>query len=201
MGRLLLSYRYEANIFGGIVIIIFGLFMTGLVRVPWFQRDVRYHGKFKGARPITAFGLGLAFAFGWTPCIGPILGTILTVSAVSTNSFNGIALLSIYSMGLAVPFLLVAVFTGAYLSRAHTLRRIGRPLQIAAGVVMIVMGIAMVTGYLTTFSFWLDTPLPWKNHRSQTNHRVWSRPGIRVWLDTVYRADSWDNFDRLRSIY
>jgi cytochrome c-type biogenesis protein len=160
VGRLLLSYRYEANLVGGIVIIIFGIFMTGLIRVSWVQRDVRYHGKIKGAYPLTAFGLGLAFAFGWTPCIGPILGAILTISAVSTDGFNGIALLSIYSMGLAVPFLLAAVFTGAYLSRAHTLRRIGRPLQIAAGIVMVVMGIAMVTGYLTTFSYWLLKTFP-----------------------------------------
>lgn len=127
-GRLLLAYRYEANIIGGTVIIIFGIFMTGLVKIPWFQRELRYHGEIKGARPVTAFGLGLAFAFGWTPCIGPILGAILTVSAVSADNFNGVALLAIYSMGLGVPFLLAAVFTGAFLGRTNALRRVGRPL-------------------------------------------------------------------------
>jgi len=160
LGHFLLLYRYEANIVGGAIIMIFGSFMTGLVKIPRLHREVRYHGAIKGARPVTAFGLGLAFAFGWTPCIGPILGAILTVSITSTDNFNGIALLSIYSMGLAVPFLLVAVFTGTFLSRANALRRIGRPLQIVAGVVMVVMGIAMVTGYLTTFSYWLLKAFP-----------------------------------------
>lgn len=160
LGRLLLLYRYETNIIGGVVIIIFGVFMTGLVKIPWIQRELRFHGEILGARPTIAFGLGLAFAFGWTPCIGPILGAILTVSAVSTTSFNGIALLSIYSLGLAVPFLLVAVFTGSFLGRANLLRRIGRPLQVGAGIVMILMGIAMVTGYLTTFSYWLLKAFP-----------------------------------------
>ncbi len=155
LGRLLLLYRYEANIVGGLIIIVFGIFMTGLIKIPWLQRYVRYHGEVKGARPVSAFGLGLAFAFGWTPCIGPILGAILTVSAVSTDNFNGIALLGIYSLGLAVPFMLVAVFTGTFLSHTRLLSRIGRRLQIAAGTIMIIMGIAMVTGYLTTFSYWL----------------------------------------------
>lgn len=155
LGQLLLQYRYEAGIVGGAIIMIFGIFMTGLINFPWLQRYLRYPGEFRGARSVGAFGLGLAFAFGWTPCIGPILGAILTVSAVSTDNFNGIALLSIYSLGLAVPFLLAAAFTGAYLGRARALGRIGRPLQVAAGVVMIAMGIAMMTGYLTSFSYWL----------------------------------------------
>jgi cytochrome c-type biogenesis protein len=160
LGRLLLLYRYEANIVGGAIIIIFGVFMTGLMKIRWFHRDVRFHGAIRGARPFTAFALGLAFAFGWTPCIGPILGAILTVSLVSTDNFNGIALLSIYSMGLAVPFLLAALFTGSFLNRANALRRIGRPLQIGTGLIMVVMGIAMVTGYLTTFAYWLLKTFP-----------------------------------------
>lgn len=160
LGQLLLQYRYEASIVGGAIIIIFGIFMTGLINFPWLQRYVRYHGEITGARPAGAFGLGLAFAFGWTPCIGPILGAILTVSAVSTDNFNGVVLLSIYSMGLAVPFLLAAAFTGAYLGRARSLSRLGRPLQVVAGIVMIAMGVAMMTGYLTTFSYWLLEVFP-----------------------------------------
>ena len=160
LGRLLLLYRYEASIVGGVMIMVFGIFMTGLVRFDWLQREVRYHGAIRGGRPVSAFALGLAFAFGWTPCIGPILGAILTISAMSAADFNGVALLGIYSMGLAVPFLLAAVFTGSFLSRANALRRIGRPLQIGAGIVMIMMGIAMVTGYLTAFSYWLLKTFP-----------------------------------------
>jgi cytochrome c-type biogenesis protein len=87
LGQLLLSYRYELNIVSGVVVIIFGLFVTGLMRWSWMTRDVRFHAALEGGRPLSAYVLGLAFAFGWTPCIGPILGAILTVSA---------ALLAIY---------------------------------------------------------------------------------------------------------
>ncbi|MBA3520493.1 MAG: cytochrome c biogenesis protein CcdA, partial [Rhizobiales bacterium] len=106
ISRILLWYRYEANILGGALIILFGVFMTGLVRLPWLQRDFRFHGDLKGGRPLGAYVLGLAFGFGWTPCIGPVLGAILTVSALSSTASSGIALLGIYSLGLAVPFLL-----------------------------------------------------------------------------------------------
>jgi len=160
LGQLLLSYRYETNIIGGIVVIIFGLFMMGLLKIPWFQGDMRFHGDIKGVRPVASFGLGLAFAFGWTPCIGPILGAILTVAAMSGNSYDGIALLSIYSMGLGVPFILAALFASSFLNRMKSLRRIGRPLQIGAGSIMVIMGLAMVTGYMSIFAYWLLRTFP-----------------------------------------
>ncbi len=160
LGQVLLSYRYEANIIGGAIIIIFGLFLTGLLNFSWLQRDLRFHANLRGGRPLAAYLLGLAFAFGWTPCIGPILGAILTVSAVSGTVSSGIALLSVYSLGLGVPFLLAAVFTGAFLGRMKAMRRIGRPLQIGAGVVLVIMGIAMITGQLSAFAYWLLKTFP-----------------------------------------
>ncbi len=98
LSRLLLQYRYEANIAGGTVVLLFGVFMTGLIPMPWLQRDLRFHGSLPGGRPIGAYALGLAFGFGWTPCIGPVLGAILTISALSSTTSAGIALLSIYSL-------------------------------------------------------------------------------------------------------
>lgn len=160
ISRLLLSYRYETNILGGAIIIVFGVFMTGLVRLPWLQREVRFHGNLPGGRPLGAYVLGLAFGFGWTPCIGPVLGAILTVSALSSTASNGIALLSIYSVGLGVPFLLSALFTEGLAKRLKGMKRTGRLLQIAAGVIMIAMGVAMMTGTMTTFSFWLLEQFP-----------------------------------------
>jgi cytochrome c-type biogenesis protein len=160
ISRLLLSYRYETNIIGGAIIIVFGLFMTGLVWLPWLQREFRFHGNLPGGRPLGAYILGLAFGFGWTPCIGPVLGTILTVSALSSTASNGIALLSIYSVGLGVPFLLSALFTESLAKRLKGMKRTGRLLQIAAGVIMMVMGVAMMTGTMTTFSFWLLEQFP-----------------------------------------
>lgn len=160
ISRLLLSYRYETNILGGAIIIVFGLFMTGLVWLPWLQREFRFHGNLPGGRPLGAYILGLAFGFGWTPCIGPVLGAILTVSALSSTASNGIALLSIYSVGLGVPFLLSALFTEGLAKRLKGMKRTGRLLQIAAGVIMVAMGVAMMTGTMSTFSFWLLEQFP-----------------------------------------
>ncbi len=160
LGQLLLQYKYETNIAGGIIVIVFGLFMMGMVKMPWLERDVRYHGSIKGARPLTAYLIGLAFAFGWSPCIGPVLGVILTVSAVAATVSNGVALLGAYSLGLGVPFLATAAFTGFMLRRLKNMRRFGRWLQIVAGAGMILMGIAMITGWLSTFAFWMLKTFP-----------------------------------------
>ncbi|MBI3937601.1 MAG: sulfite exporter TauE/SafE family protein [Betaproteobacteria bacterium] len=161
LGRLLLAYRYEMNIIGGIIVIVFGLFMLGGMRtMGWLSREARFEVAMPGGRPAAAFLLGTAFGFGWTPCIGPVLGTILTVSAVSTSVAAGVILLAIYSLGLGVPFLLSAVFLRGLAQRYNSLRKLGRTAHILAGVVMIVMGIAMITGKLTAFNSWLLQTFP-----------------------------------------
>ena len=161
LGRLLLHYRYEANIAGVVVVIVFGIVTLGLVRRDsWLYRDICFQPQLRGGRPAGAFALGLAFGFGWTPCIGPVLGAILTVSAAQSSVSGGVALLAAYALGLGVPFLLSAFFTGELIGRLKALRRFGRSLQIAAGVIMILMGVAMVTGRLTTFGFWLLETFP-----------------------------------------
>jgi len=160
-GRILSAYRYEINIIGGSIVIIFGLFMTGVFRMGWMQKEFRFHGsELRGGRPVASYLLGLAFAFGWTPCIGPILGAILTISATSTLVSEGSALLAIYSAGLGVPFILAALFTDRFLHHSGKLRKYGPKLQVVAGILMIIMGIAMVTGYLTSFGWWLLKTFP-----------------------------------------
>lgn len=158
LGSLLSQYRYEANIIGGVIVIIFGLFMTGLIKWSWLQREFRLHGEIKGGRAASAGVLGIAFGFGWTPCIGPILGAILTVAAASST--QGASLLAIYSLGLGVPFLLAAIFTDWFLHHLRKVRRIGPWLHRVAGVLLIIMGLAMITGYLSTFSYWLLEMFP-----------------------------------------
>ena len=160
ISRVLLSYRYEAGIVGGLIVIIFGVFMTGLVPMPWLQRDFRYHGGLRGGRPAGAYVLGLAFCFGWTPCIGPILGAILTLGALSSTAYAGTALLAAYSLGLGVPFLVSAIFTDSLLRWRKKMGRAGQLLQFGAGGVMIIMGLAMITGTLNVFSFWLLDNIP-----------------------------------------
>jgi len=160
LGRLFLAYRYEANIAAGTIVIVFGLVMIGLVRWPWLQRDFRFHLELPGGRAFSAYVLGLAFAFGWTPCIGPVLGTILTTSAVTATVSQGIVLLTVYSLGLGVPFVGAALFTDRLLGRLRTFGRVGRLLQFGAGGVVVAMGVAILTGQLTNFSYWLLDTFP-----------------------------------------
>jgi len=160
LGGLLIDYRYEFGFAAGIVVILFGLFLLGAYRIPLLDRDFRFHGRIPGGQPLGAGLLGMAFAFGWTPCIGPILGAILAVSATSVTAGSGVALLAIYSIGLGVPFLLAAAFTGAFLRRIKGLGRFGRPLHMAAGVVLVAMGVLMMTGDLPTVALWLLDTFP-----------------------------------------
>jgi cytochrome c-type biogenesis protein len=160
LGQLLVTYRYELNIVGGSLVILFGLFTLGLLNVPWLQRDLRFHGLAGGGRPLAAYTLGLAFAFGWTPCIGPILGAILAAAAAQASVTQGVILLGVYSLGLGVPFVLAALFTDRLTGRIKAIGRVGRLLKLVAGAVMILMGVAMVTGQLTALSYWLLDAFP-----------------------------------------
>ena len=161
LSRFLLQYRYEAGIAGGALVTLFGAVMLiGVERVPLLRRDAHFHLSAATRSPASAFVLGLAFGFGWTPCIGPILGVILTAAAVSESASAGVRLLSAYSAGLGIPFLLTAAFLHEAAGRLRVMRRTGRPLMLAAGFVMVAMGIAMMTGRLTAFSYWLLERFP-----------------------------------------
>lgn len=160
LGRVFLAYRNEVNLVSGSVIALFGLFMTGLFRPSWLARDWRIHAKLTGGHPIGAYFLGLAFGFGWTPCIGPVLGAILTMSVFTADAGKGIVLLGTYALGLGVPFLLSALCTGSLVQKLKPLRRIGRALYVTSGVVMIAVGLAIVTGWLPRLSYWLIDTFP-----------------------------------------
>lgn len=158
LGGALIRYKTEANIVAGLIVILFGLFMAGFVKWPWLQRELRFHGELKGGRAVSAGLLGIAFGFGWTPCIGPILGAILTVAATTPTA--GIYLLVVYSLGLGVPFLAAALFTDWFLRHTGKARLASPWLYRIAGLLLILMGVAMITGYLSTFSFWLLEAFP-----------------------------------------
>jgi cytochrome c-type biogenesis protein len=152
LGQVLFRYRSELNLVAGTVVILFALFM---LKMAWLQRDLCFHVLGEGGQPVAAYVLGLAFRFGWTPCIGPVLGTILTVAAAQASVAEGVTLLAVHSLGLGLPFVLAALFTDGLTARINAIRRVGRPLQLAAGGIMVLMGIAMITGQLSAFSFWL----------------------------------------------
>jgi cytochrome c-type biogenesis protein len=160
LGQVLLSYRYQLNIVGGALVILFGLFMLGMAPMGAMQRDLRYHLSIPGGKPLSAYLLGLAFGFGWTPCIGPILGAILTASAASATVAEGVALLAIYSSGLGVPFVLAAAFTDRLTAKIRTVGRVGRQLHRVAALVMVTMGAAMISGQLSALSYWMLDMFP-----------------------------------------
>ncbi|MBM9595140.1 cytochrome c biogenesis CcdA family protein [Roseitranquillus sediminis] len=160
LGQALLRWRYELNLVGGAIVILFGLFMIGAARFSAMERDLRFHLDLPGGQPVASYVLGLAFGFGWTPCIGPILGAILTASAASATVADGMALLAVYSAGLGIPFLIVAGFTDAVAGKLRGIGRWGRRLHQAAGGVMILMGLAMMTGRLSALAYWLLDAFP-----------------------------------------
>ncbi|MEE7478793.1 MULTISPECIES: cytochrome c biogenesis CcdA family protein [Methylobacterium] len=157
IGFALLAHREMLNLASGLLVILFGLFTAGLLRPAWLQRELRWHGDPPGRGPVAAYLLGMAFAFGWTPCIGPVLGAILAVTA-SSASGKGVILLTVYSLGLGVPFVAAALFLSGFVARLRTLRWVGRTLQVAGGGVMVAMGLMMVTGRMTDMaSFIMET--------------------------------------------
>ena len=160
LGQLLTEYRYEANLVGGSLVIVFGLFMTGVLKLSWLYRDIRLHPAIRSANPTTAFILGISFALGWTPCIGPILAVILTLSSLNADPQGAVILLTFYALGLAIPFLLVAMFMDSFKKRLTRLSRFSRHLYVGAGITMVIMGIAMVTGRLTLFAVWMMDAFP-----------------------------------------
>jgi cytochrome c-type biogenesis protein len=134
-----------------VLIILLGIFLLGLFKVYTLYRDARFHGGFRPGK-LSAFFMGAAFAFGWTPCIGPILAAILLLAATKETVGQGVLLLSVYSVGLGVPFLLTAVGINAFLSWYQGFRRYLNWVERAAGVLLIVVGILLVANQFTRLS-------------------------------------------------
>jgi cytochrome c-type biogenesis protein len=160
LGSLLLSYKVQLGVIAGVIVILFGLHLLGLTPLRLMNQEARFHVATSGGRAAGAFLLGIAFAFGWTPCIGPVLGAILTLSASTADVAQGSLLLAVYSLGLGLPFLVAALFTGTLLARIKALGRAGRHLQRAAGGLLVAMGLLMVTGQLEVIAYWLLETFP-----------------------------------------
>lgn len=145
----------------GLFIIIMGLNFLGVLKIGFLKRTVGYHQETRPAGPIGAYGVGLAFAFGWTPCIGPVLAAILTVAASEQDVARGAGLLFIYSMGLGIPFLLSAAALGSFLGFFQRFRRHLMTVERGMGVLLVLTGVMFLTGTMATFSYWLIEQFPW----------------------------------------
>lgn len=139
----------------GVVVIVFGLHFLGLFRIPLMDREVRLDAGDKGGSAFGAYVLGLAFAFGWTPCIGPQLGAILSLAAQEGNTERGTILLAVYALGLGLPFLLAALFIDRSMGLMQRLKRHMKTIERAMGALLLIVGLALLTGAFTDFSWWL----------------------------------------------
>lgn len=140
---------------GGAVIVLFGFYMLGLIRMPLLLQEKRVQLSAKPAGMLGSVIAGVAFGAGWTPCIGPVLATILLYAGLSASVLHGAALLAAYALGLGIPFFVAAVAFNWFLSRMRFLRRWLVPIERAAGVVMIVAGALLFTGRLAALSRFL----------------------------------------------
>ena len=144
----------------GVVIVIFGLHFLGIFRISLLDQEARLDAGDKGGSSLGAYVLGLAFAFGWTPCIGPQLGAILTLAASEASVSKGTFLLGVYAAGLGIPFLLAAMFITKATSVMNRLKRHMKTIERVMGGLLVLVGIAMVTGAFTNFAFWLLETFP-----------------------------------------
>jgi cytochrome c-type biogenesis protein len=156
IGQLLARYKSLLAQLGGIVIILFGLHLSGILRIQTLYRDKRLHQVQGGSTVGGAFLIGFAFAFGWTPCVGPILAVILGFAAYQDSLLKGVALLAVYSAGLAVPFLLTAFGVERFLRFYARFRSHMHALEVGSGALLIVLGALLVFRRFTIISSYLS---------------------------------------------
>lgn len=144
----------------GAVVIFFGLHFLGVFRVPMLDREARLDTGDRGGSAFGAYVLGLAFAFGWTPCIGPQLGAILSLAASEASVARGTTLLALYAAGLGIPFLLSVVFMSRAFEIMKQMKRHMAMIERAMGLLLIAVGVALLTGAFSAFSFWLLETFP-----------------------------------------
>jgi cytochrome c-type biogenesis protein len=149
IGQLAAQYKSTLARVAGVVIILFGLHLTGILPIRALYADKRLHNVKGGSTPWGAFVIGFAFAFGWTPCVGPILGTILGFAAAQNSVSKGILLLTVYSLGLAVPFLLAALGIERFMKFYGGFRRHMHAVEVASGGLLIALGVLLVLGRFT----------------------------------------------------
>lgn len=161
LGQYVSAYRGVIEKVAGVAVIIFGVLMTGLIKVPWLYGEARMElDKSRSFGRGAALVMGMAFAAGWTPCVGPILGTILALASTTGGVAQGSMLLLFYSAGLGVPFILVAVLFGKLTPLMRSVQRYSLTINRVAGVLLILVGLLILTGQLGVLSTWLLGVIP-----------------------------------------
>ncbi|OWU83729.1 cytochrome C biogenesis protein [Oceanicola sp. 22II-s10i] len=159
-GRAFLQWQGYFNTGAGILVMVFGLHFLGIIRIGFLNREARLDAGDRGGSAFGAYVLGLAFAFGWTPCIGPQLGAILSLAAGEASVTRGTLLLAVYAAGLGVPFLLVAAFLPRLTGVMGWMKRHMEVIERIMGLLLWTIGLLMLTGGFSAFSYWLLETFP-----------------------------------------
>ena len=160
IGRTYLQFQDWFLTISGIVVMIFGAHFVGVFRIGFLDREVRMDAGDRGGSAMGAYILGLAFAFGWTPCLGPILGAILSLATSEGDVARGTTLLAIYALGLGIPFLLVAAFFPRLKGVMAWMKRHMDKIERTSGLLLWTVGLMMLTGQFAAFSYWLLEEFP-----------------------------------------
>lgn len=148
IGGLLNKYKNVLTKVAAVIIIIFGLFDMGLIKIGFLYKERRLNIKYRKANLVNSFIFGMAFALGWTPCIGPILGSVLIIAGSSGSTAYGVYLLFIYSLGLSIPFIVTALFMDLIISKLKNIQKYSKQIGYVSGLILIILGAAMYTGWL-----------------------------------------------------
>ncbi|MBL6930214.1 MAG: cytochrome c biogenesis protein CcdA [Rhodospirillales bacterium] len=160
LSRVIFQYIDTLSYIAGVVIVLFGLHYMGLFRIGFLNFEKRFHFENKPSGVVGSYVLGLAFAFGWTPCVGPILATILMVAAGSDSILYGTSLLSVYAAGIGVPFLIAALAVKPFMGFMARFRKHMHKVEITIGILLVITGVAIFTGSLADASQWLLETFP-----------------------------------------
>jgi cytochrome c-type biogenesis protein len=160
LGQVVQSYRGALSTIAGVLIILFGLHFVGVLRIRLLYVEKRFHADTTRASLLGAYLMGLAFAFGWTPCVGPVLATVLTLAAQERSLGAGVWLLFVYSLGLGIPFVLAAMAVRPFLGFMHRFRHHLGVVEKVMGVALILTGILFLTGSINWFGQWLLENVP-----------------------------------------
>lgn len=145
VGQFFFNYQDWIRIIGGVLVIFFGLFVSGIIKMDFLTRERKFHVSGKPAGYVGSFLVGMTFAAAWTPCIGPILGTILLYASSHGSAAYGFKLLSVYSLGLALPFFLSSLMFNTFLSYSAKIRKYMRVVMLSSGALLIVFGVLLLT--------------------------------------------------------
>ena len=160
IGTLIRAYSEPLAIVAGILIIVMGLHFLGVFRIALLSREARLQVTNQAAGPIGAYVMGLAFAFGWTPCIGPVLAAILAVAGSEQTVSHGALLLAAYSLGLGIPFIIAGLFASPFLGFMKRFRRHLGTVEKVMGGLLVVTGVLFITGGMASISYWLLETFP-----------------------------------------